>query len=221
MPSSRVAEVLYDSETVLRLVDRELEELCEEAPTPGHPAAMLLALVQDANREIQQVLSTFRDTRAALQDTTVRELHSSVAKVADVMAATETAATSVMDAAERAQDLIERLDELSAPGCCEDDAATAAAIRARLREEIFSIVGALQFQDVTSQQLGHVRKMLVDVEHRIHASVAVLEGDCSGARAMDAEPRLSFAESASTVNSGERQAVADSLWLRFTRRVAS
>lgn len=220
MPSSRVAEVLYDSETVLRLVDRELEELCDDSHTSGSHLPVLLATVQSANLQIEQVLRTLRDSREALQDVTLREIHNSMAKLAEVISATEQAATRIMDGVDRAHGLIDQLDELNSTNASGDADVKSAATRTCLREELFAIVGALQFQDITSQQLGHVTKMLADVKRRLHVTAAVLEGGFASATTIDPAPALSFAESASTRNSVERQAAADVLWGRATRKPA-
>jgi chemotaxis regulatin CheY-phosphate phosphatase CheZ len=224
MSSSRVTEVLYDSETVLRLVDRELEELCD-APLDGHPLAVLLAVMQRANMEITQVLTTLHDSREALRGVTLQEIHDSTNKLAEVSSATELAATRIMDGLERTHGLMDRLDELDGPDGGGDAAVEAAALRARLRDELFAMMGSLQFQDITSQQLGHVSQMLGDVERRLRATAALL-GGCYAeeSSAMDAEPTFAFsesarafAESASTRDVRERQAMADAL---FGRRVA-
>ncbi len=220
MSSSRVTEVLYDSETVLRLVDRELEELGEAVPHVNH-LAVLLAVVQRANLEIAQVLRTLRDSREALQDVAVREIHDSTAKLVEVSSATEIAATRIMDGLDRAQGLVDQLDALDGPGAGSDAAVKAAATRNRLRDELFSIVGSLQFQDITSQQLGHVGRMLADVERRLHLTAAVLSGGCADVGAFNSEPLPSYAESASTFNAAERQATADAIfWRRAAKKAA-
>lgn len=211
MPSSRITEVLYDSETVLRLVDRELEELCEVQPEGNH-LAVLLAVMQRANMEIEQVLRTLRESREVLRDVTLREIHDSTAKLAEVSSATELAATRIMDGLDRAQGLIDHLDDLDAGAAAGGDAIVkAAAVRSRLRDELFAIMGSLQFQDITSQQLGHVSRMLADVERRLHATATILDGGFTNAAVIDAESMPMFAESASTRNAGQRQAAADAI----------
>ncbi|MGI8507754.1 MAG: hypothetical protein ACR2MQ_00340 [Gemmatimonadaceae bacterium] len=207
MPSSRVTEVLYDSETVLRLVDREIEELCEAQPEGNH-LAVLLAVMQRANMEIEQVLRTLRESREVLQDVTLREIHDSTAKLAEVSSATELAATRIMDGLDRAQGLIDHLDEIDGCAAGGDATVKAAAVRSRLRDELFAIMGSLQFQDITSQQLGHVSRMLADVERRLYATTAILDGGVANAALINAESVPIFAESASTRNAGQRQAAA-------------
>lgn len=210
MPSSRITEVLYDSETVLRLVDRELEELCEVQPEGNH-LVVLLAVMQRANMEIEQVLRTLRESREVLRDVTLREIQDSSAKLAEVSSATELAATRIMDGLDRAQGLIDHLDELDGDAAGGDATVKAAAVRGRLRDELFAIMGSLQFQDITSQQLGHVSRMLADVERRLHATASILDGGFANAAVIDADSVHIFAESASTRNAGQRQAAADAV----------
>lgn len=210
MPSSRITEVLYDSETVLRLVDREIEELCE-VQTEGNHLVVLLAVMQRANMEIQQVLRTLRESRAVLRDVTLREIHDSTAKLAEVSSATELAATRIMDGLDRAQGLIDHLDDLDGTAAGGDATVKAAAVRSRLRDELFAIMGSLQFQDITSQQLGHVSRMLADVECRLHATATILDGGAANAAMTNAELVPIFSESASIRNAGQRQAAADAV----------
>lgn len=210
MPSSRITEVLYDSETVLRLVDRELEELCE-VQSEGNHLAVLLVVMQRANMEIEQVLRTLHESREVLQDVTLREIHDSTAKLAEVSSATELAATRIMDGLDRSQGLVDQLDELDAHSVGGDATVKAAAVRSRLRDELFAIMGSLQFQDITSQQLGHVSRMLADVERRLHATAAILDGGCANVVSIEAESMPAFAESASTRHAGQRQAAADAV----------
>lgn len=215
MATGRITEVLYDSETVLRLVDSELEELCDDTldgSVAGHHLAILLAVMQRANREISQVLATLHDSREALQEVTLKEIHDSTAKLHEVSSVTEIAATRIMDGLERAHALVDRLDDIDVPDNGGDSSVEAAAVRNSLRDELFALMGSLQFQDITSQQLGHVSQMLNDVERRLHATASLLHGGCAEAVVIAAEPLPTFSESASTRNSAERQATADALF---------
>lgn len=229
MPTSRIVEVLYDSETVLRLVDSELEELRDEEPLAddsqaapaGHPMAVLLASVQHAQREITGVLQVLHDGREALHDVPAREIADSIGKLQEVCAATEAAATRIMDGIDRAHAMIEQLDHLADEPTMNGEIEEA-TVRARLREELFAIIGSLQFQDITSQQLGHVSKMLGDVGRRVHASALLLDGTRGEAEALAGESHPVFAESASTCDVCERQAAADAIfWAERVRKAAS
>ena len=220
MPTSRIAEVLYDSETVLRLVDSELEELRDD-PADGHPLAVLLTLMQRANQETASVLRMLSHGRDALGDIPLREIRESVDKLTEVSTATETAAHRIMDGIDRAQGMLDALDRLAEEPTV-NGAIEEAMVRARLREELFQIIGALQFQDITSQQLGHAAQMLGDVSRRVHATTSLLGGSCAEAESVAAEASPIFAESASIKDVGERQAAADALfWAERTRKAAS
>jgi hypothetical protein len=221
----RAQEVLYDSETVLRLVDRELNELREPEPshatlpdahmlpsnTPAEAAAVpdisgFLTILRQANDEISQVLGTLRSSRQALQGVTLDRLHDSTAKILEVSSATETAATDILDGLDRSQGLLDQLDEIGAT-----DAEAAATIRKALRDELFAMMGPLQFQDITTQQLSHASSMLIDVEARLRTIAKML----GGAKLTVPEGQhivQPFAESASTRYAAERQAEADALF---------
>jgi chemotaxis regulatin CheY-phosphate phosphatase CheZ len=167
------------------------------------------------------VLQLLRDGRTALQDVPAREIGDSIGKLHDVCAATEAAATRIMDGIDRAQAMIEQLDNLAEQPTLNGEIEEA-TVRARLREELFAVIGSLQFQDITSQQLGHVSKMLGDVGRRIHASAQLLDGACGEAEMLAGEAHPVFAESASTRDVGERQAAADALfWAERVRKAAS
>jgi chemotaxis regulatin CheY-phosphate phosphatase CheZ len=224
MPNSRIAEVLYDSETMLRLVDSELEELrddAREAGLRGNNVGVLLAVMQRATSEIAQILCTLHTSREALQGVTLQEIHDSATKLGEVSTATELAATRMMDGLERAHTLVDRLDELDASGQPGDSAIESAVVRAKLRDELFAVMGSLQFQDITSQQLGHVAQMLRDIESRLQAISSLLAGGQADAAIISSNQVPTFSESASTRNSFERQATADALfWGDHSARVA-
>lgn len=215
MPSSRASEVLYDSETILRLVDREIEDLHEAASddaVPAHPLAVMLAVMQRANSEIAQVLSTLHDSREALQGVALQQILASTAKLHEVSSATEVAACRILDGLERAHRLVDRLDDIEGPGSGGDAELEAAAVRDSLRDELFAMMGSLQFQDITSQQLGHVSQMLHDVERRLNATSSLLHGGCTDAVVIAGEPAPTYSESASTRSARDRQAAADTIF---------
>lgn len=224
MSNSRIAEVLYDSETMLRLVDSELEELRDdvrETGLRGNNIGVLLAVMQRATSEIAQVLCTLHTSREALQGVTLQEIHDSATKLGEVCTATELAATRMMDGLERAHALVDRLDELESPGHAGDAVIEAATIRAKIRDELFSVMGSLQFQDITSQQLGHVSQMLRDIESRLQAISSLLSGGRADPAVIASDRLPTFSESASTQNSFERQATADALfWGDHAARVS-
>jgi hypothetical protein len=215
MPNLRIADVLYDSETMLRLVDSELEELRDderEMTLRGNQVGVLLAIMQRASSEIAQVLCTLHTSREALEGVTLQEIRDSAMKLCEVSSATEIAATRIMDGLERAHSLVDRLDELDSSEAGRDSVIEAATVRAKMRDELFAVMGSLQFQDITSQQLGHVTQLLRDIERRLHATSSLLSGGCSEAVIIAGEQVPTFSESASTQNSFERQATADAIF---------
>lgn len=215
MSNSRIADVLYDSETMLRLVDSELEELRDdpnESGLRGNHVGVLLAVMQRASSEIAQVLCTLHTSRETLEGVTLQEIQDSASKLCEVATATEVAATRMMDGLERAHALVDRLDEIDSLGGTGDSVIAAATTRAKMRDELFAIMGSLQFQDITSQQLGHVSQMLRDIERRLHATSSLLSGARGEAVIMSGEQLPTFSESASTHNSFERQAAADAIF---------
>lgn len=215
MSNSRIADVLYDSETMLRLVDSELDELrddARDASLGGNHVGVLLAVMQRASSEIAQVLCTLHTSREALEGVTLQEIHDSAVKLCEVSSATEIAATRMMDGLERAHALVDRLDELDSVNGTGDSVIEAVTVRAKLRDELFALMGSLQFQDITSQQLGHVSQMLRDIERRLHATSSLLSGGRGEAAVISSEQVPTFSESASTQNSFERQAAADAIF---------
>jgi len=211
--NARTHEVLYDSETVLRLVDHELDELREPVPAPAAPPEIsgpdvsgFLTILRQANDEISKVLGTLRNSRQALQGVTIERLHDSTAKIIEVSSATETAATDILDGLDRSQGILDQLDALGA-----NDGTQAAGLRKALRDELFAMMGPLQFQDITTQQLSHASSMLTDVEDRLRTIANML----GGAKLTIPEGQhltQPFAESASTRHAAERQAEADALF---------
>lgn len=215
MSNSRIADVLYDSETMLRLVDSELEELREDAhdtPLAGNQVGVILSVIQRASSEIAQVLCTLHTSREALEGVTLQEIRDSALKLTEVARSTEVAATRMMDGLERVHDLVDRLDEVDSQDDSAENTQESSDIRAKLRDELFAIMGSLQFQDITSQQLGHVSQMLCDIERRLHATSSLLSGGRSEAVLIAGESLPTFSESASTQHSFERQATADSIF---------
>lgn len=171
--TQRAQEVLYESEAALRLVDQELNQLQDvqgdyHRDDFGAIAGALTDLpmiLERANTQIMAVLVRLRESRAAIQSTAVEKLQVTHEKLREVTSATEDAATNIMDACDRANGLVDQLDDID--GEALPDRARAGHVRHALRDELFVMMGALQFQDITSQQLGHASAVLVDMETRL------------------------------------------------------
>ena len=215
MTSPRAHEVLYESEATLRLVDHELHELRSSPDSMRQPGlADLPAILERANAQILNVLTRLRETRAALQNSTMEKFQATHDKLKEVTSATEDAAINIMDACDRASQMVDELDAIDAAP--EPDRTKAGEIRGTLRDEIFMMMGALQFQDITTQQLNHASSVLVEMEQRLlevaklfdaNGDVAQLTG-----RTNEVADNGTFDPNATTHNAEGRQALADEIF---------
>jgi len=216
MTSPRAHEVLYESEAALRLVDAELLELRNPAPTPVHQQAIvdLPAILDRANAQIHDVLIRLRSSRAALQTSAIGKLHSTHDKIREVTSATEDAAINIMDACDRAASMLDELDSLDA--LPERDVARGAQLRATLRDELFLMMGALQFQDITTQQLDHASSVLVEMDARLVDVARLLDSNAeidSATTPQTNEHRdLAYDPNATVRNAEHRQSLADEIF---------
>ena len=219
MTTTRTQEVLYESEAALRLVDHELSNL-HEGHSTAHSSPDGLgdsALLFDrANTQIISVLTRLRAGRAAIEQTAVGRVRLTQDKLREVTTATEDAAINIMDACDRATGMVDELDTIDADAS--PDRAKSATLRGSLRDELFLMMGALQFQDITAQQLAHASAVLDEMEQRLievarlFDPAIVLEipstnsGDPHGATA------LAYDVNATTRNADSRQALADEIF---------
>ncbi len=214
MTSPRAHEVLYESEATLRLVDNELSELrsSQEPRQPG--LADLPGILERANAQILAVLTRLRETRAALQNSALEKLQSTHDKLKEVTSATEDAAINIMDACDRASQMLDDLDTIDAAP--EPDRAKAGEIRSGLRDEIFMMMGALQFQDITTQQLSHASAVLVDMEQRMLDVARLFDSNLDfnlmSGEAKPGPDEQTYDPNATTQNAEGRQALADEIF---------
>jgi uncharacterized phage infection (PIP) family protein YhgE len=210
-------ELLYDSAATLRLVDNVLDDLrVSPAPasTPSGIAEIPLLLLK-AYAEINSVLESLRQSRDTLQRATVEKLQSTNTKLAEVTSATEVAATDIMDGVDRALALVDTLDAEAESGAA-SEAATEA--RGQLRDELFNMMGCLQFQDITTQQLNYASSVLVDMESRLARLMQIIDPDALGlpAAVTISEPTIhtTFDPAATTADAEVRQALVDQIFSR-------
>jgi len=217
MTSTRAHEVLYESEAALRLVDQELtglHDVRDVGPTaPTISLADLPNILEQANAQILNVLARLRESRAALQTTALERLQTTHEKIREVTTATEDAAINIMDACDRATQMVDELDAIDAEA--EPDREKATGIRATLRDELFLMMGALQFQDITSQQLAHASSVLVDMEGRLLEVARLFDHNVDvthSLRVSGAPDEKTYDPNATTRNAEGRQALADELF---------
>ncbi len=171
--------------------------------------AALPFILERANQEIQGVLANLRDSRNALETATVEKLQHTSEKLREVTSATEVAATDILDALDRAQNLVDDLDAADAA----NDKDKGQNVRDLLREEIFGMMGALQFQDITTQQLAYASSVLTDMENRLLQIAKLFDPAMAMQQptATSPDPRT-FDPRATTRNADQRQAVANAIF---------
>jgi hypothetical protein len=83
-----------------------------------------------------------------------------------------------------------------------------------MRDEIFGMMGALQFQDITTQQLAYAASVLSDMEARLLQIAKLFDPAAAmvGAAVTRPDPRT-FDPSATTQRADERQALADQIFV--------
>ena len=221
--------LLYDTEASLRLVDGELRHLegpaaQASAGSPGEHLRALLSspagepvglaalpfILERANAEIQGVLANLRDSRTALETATVEKLQHTSDKLKEVTSATEVAATDILDALDRTQTMVDELDAAEEAG----DRDTGRQVRDRMREEIFGMMGALQFQDITTQQLAYAAGVLSEMESRLLQIAKLFDPAAAMVSALPSAPDpRTYDPRATTQRAGERQALADQIFV--------
>ena len=221
MTPNRAAEVLYESEATLRLVDRELGELkagehpADAAFAAGEGRTILASLpyiLQLANSEILQVIRSLRESRSALEHSTVERIQHTHSKLQEVTSATETATNGILDALDRAQGLIDELDADNG-----GNAGRGKDVRNSLRDEIFGIIGALQFQDITTQQINYASNVLLDMEAKLLRLMQILDPGAGKSEIAAKLPEMNpaaptFDMHATTQDQEKRQSVADEVF---------
>lgn len=229
MGNERATDLLYDTASTLRLLDAELGELAPRRPGAAPSDAthsigaddrvlpMLPALFVRAMGEVQAMLESIRNGREHIRAATGEKLAHTNEKLGEVSSATAHAALDIMDALDRA---IAKVDELETDDALAD-ADKATTIRSELRDELFAVMGHMQFQDITSQQIMHVQSLLGDMETRL-ADVANMFDHQAGNGKVEApivmqkvDPHM-FDPNATLADAESRQALADSLVVRGT-----
>jgi chemotaxis regulatin CheY-phosphate phosphatase CheZ len=218
MSTRPVRESLYDSEAALRQVNTALEDMTgevmpDEAPAPGTPTnlADFVSLVVQGYSELNRVLVSLKQSRDALERSSVEKLQHTHDKLKEVSAATEVAATDILNGLERASVMV---DELDAAATGEPADSPAPGIRNNLRDELFALMGHMQFQDITSQQLSYASAVLTEMEARVTRLVGILHPAVSeivGNQLQAPVAGVTWDPDATLMRREDRQAVADEI----------
>jgi chemotaxis regulatin CheY-phosphate phosphatase CheZ len=233
--NTRISEdLLDDSEATLRLVDTLLDDLREgeevvmaetermaEVVAEITAGPSILSQLPDvllrAYSETKLALESLRQSRGVLERATLERVQRTQENLEAVSSATEKAATDMLDGLDRALLLIDRLDSSSDPGLAAESSEDPGAIRGELRDELFHLIGSLQFQDITSQQLRYASGVLAEIEERLVAiaelfNIGLAELD-SSAPTPESSRSESYDPSATMLGAEERQAVADEIFM--------
>lgn len=213
MTDARAHAAYYESEAALRLVDQELDQL-RDSTDPAASVAELPLILERANQQIHTVLAHLRDVREARQRSACGTLQYTHERIRAVTAATEDAATDILDACDRARHIVDALDVIDTTEPA--DPGKAKALRATLRDELFRMTGALQFQDITAQQLAHASTVLMDMETRL-TDLATLFSTTLSVAALPASSgavpeAMTYDPNATTRNAEARQHLADEIF---------
>lgn len=218
----RRSELLEDSRSTLRQVEEILGELGIRALRPdSRPASTLAELLEvmvRAHREILEVVESLQRSRGVIQKASVKRLQNTNLKLREVSATTELAAADMLDGLDRALGLVDQLAEGDDPADGPDREAAAD----ELRDELHGLIGLLQFQDITSQQLAYASGVLVDVEERLVRILEIFGGDRSDDTDQESEADeipwqapVDADPGATAQNAVGRQALADEIFPGF------
>ncbi len=184
------------------------------SPTEGSrpDVSGLRSLLASEHDHVLTVLDDVRRTRLAVEQTATQKIRRTHDKLLEVSNTTQVAASDILDGLDRSMGIIDQLDE-----CAEvegERAVRATTLRGTLRDELFQLMGAMQFQDITSQQLAHAGSVLAEVETRL-AQIAIALNpmiDPSNVPRLASETAAkAFDPDATMVNRAQRQAVADEI----------
>jgi len=209
--TTRVQQVLYDSEATLRLLDSELGALGATEPVKRVSSALgaLPFILEQANKEIVQILESLRKNKTQLQSAAVERLQHTHSKLEEVNSTTESAATGILDSLDRAQGILDTLD-----GDDPDKTGKTAELRDAMRNELFAITEALQFQDITSQQIRYAANVLVELEDKLISVLHLIDvtGLDEAHAALHGTNRGTYDPNATTKDREGRQHVADEIF---------
>ncbi len=172
-------EALGDSEATLRQTEAVLTELDGTSPEiPNEngvpdantklPAPGFRDFIRTLVRtyaEMAGVIENLRSSRGLLEQAASQRLKQTHESLAEVSSTTEMAATGILDGLDRALELVDQMD----PGASGEsrEPTDTKDFASQLREELHQMIGLVQFQDITAQQLAHASNVLQDIEARL------------------------------------------------------
>lgn len=182
----------------------------------------LPAALSQAYRSVSSALGDLRVSRETIRAHALDRLQRTHDRLAEVTSTTESATSLLLDGLERAQGMIDRLERASLGGT-DGSASDVRVVAQELRQEVNSLFQILQFQDITSQQLGAAGELLAGVEQRLQSVASLFESDAAGQpeRPGAAGALPVFDAAASTRNGEARQELADTILAEMSRTPAT
>lgn len=169
-------DVLHATDTALRLVNQALGDLgtadslakiaAPMAEKGAHGSGSLLSLASTLLRaygEVASLLDRIKQSRGIIQEAQDARLEQMNQKLNAVTSATERAASGMLDGLDRAIAVVTELETEAA----ESQDPVRQARYTALREELYGVMTYIQFQDITSQQLGYASAVINDTERRL------------------------------------------------------
>ena len=212
-PAKKRRSSMQDSEATLRQVEGVLTDFRGDAEEPkempkdtqaarnkvmevlaavgDRPAGLrdLVDILEAAYGEVMMIVESLRESRGLLEQQAMERLSSTHQRLAEVSSATEMAATGMLDGLDRSLVLVDHLEDADNVENGTEDAdgeRGSSEIRNELRDELHQLIGLLQFQDITSQQLGYATGVLKDIEERMLRIAQVF--DLTGSHSREAAP---------------------------------
>jgi chemotaxis regulatin CheY-phosphate phosphatase CheZ len=155
----------------------EEEAGADPSADPGSPLApeyLLPAIVAYTYREIYSALGNLQEGRSELGQIARDRIPDTHRKLREIGDTTELAATDMLDGLDRALELVDELepegdggDPAAGSGAADAGPRPASETRDALRDQLHDLISALQFQDITNQQLEFAGHLLTDMERRL------------------------------------------------------
>lgn len=177
-------DVLHATDTALRLVNQALGDLgtaeslakvaAPMAEKGAHGEGSLLSLAATLLRaygEVASLLDRIKQSRGIIQEAHSAQLEQMNSKLSAVTSATEHAAAGMLDGLDRAIAVVSELEQEAA----ESEDMVRHARYSALREELYGVMTYIQFQDITSQQLGYAAAVISDTERRLEQLTGIFE----------------------------------------------
>lgn len=163
-------------------------------------------LSSETVEEIGRLHRRLAESREVLYKIADENLPHTTERLNVVSAATEAAATNLLDGLEAAIAMVDEMQD-------SEDPAARQRFGDDLRNQLFDLIGHLQFQDIITQQLAYASSVLAEAEGRLGTLARNFGVVTEGAdETEDAPGPRTFDPGATMLDQDERQALVDELF---------